>query len=79
LLVLLCAQAVLSLPASLDSVTEQFQAAGGPKERAQLLLQLAKVLPPFPADMRTMDNRVMGCTAQVCWHFDAVPCWGNVL
>lgn len=57
---------MVAAPASLDSIAEQFQAAGGPKERAQLLLQLARDLPPFPADARTTANRVMGCTAQVC-------------
>ncbi|EIE23775.1 hypothetical protein COCSUDRAFT_23649 [Coccomyxa subellipsoidea C-169] len=61
-------EAVLAPPASLGGLTEQFEASGGPKERAQLLLQLAKALPPFPADARTMGNRVMGCTAQVWVH-----------
>lgn len=62
---MLFSQAVLAPPASLGGLTQQFEAAGGPKERAQLLLQFAKALPPFPADARTMGNRVMGCTAQV--------------
>lgn len=58
-------QALAAPPVSMDNIAEQFKAAGGPKERAQLLLELAKSLPSFPADARTMANRVMGCTAQV--------------
>lgn len=58
-------QALAAPPVSIDSIAEQLKAAGGPKDRAQLLLELAKSLPPFPAHARTMVNRVMGCTAQV--------------
>ncbi|CAL8471866.1 g11408 [Coccomyxa elongata] len=61
----LAREALAAPPVSIDSIAEQLKAAGGPKERAQLLLELAKSLPPFPADARTMANRVMGCTAQV--------------
>jgi sulfur transfer protein SufE len=43
----------------------QFDAAGDAKGRLRLLLEYARKLPPFPEEFKTVENRVMGCTAQV--------------
>ena len=51
---------------SLQEVARVFRGAGGPKERASLLLQAAQQLPPFPEQHRDAAHRVMGCTSQVC-------------
>jgi sulfur transfer protein SufE len=58
-------QATTSFEAAFGSITADFRAASGPKERAGLLLKYADRLPHLPAGQRTDANRVMGCIAQV--------------
>eukprot|EP00669_Euglena_mutabilis_P000509 TRINITY_DN10737_c0_g1_i1.p1 TRINITY_DN10737_c0_g1~~TRINITY_DN10737_c0_g1_i1.p1 ORF type:complete len:189 (-),score=28.64 TRINITY_DN10737_c0_g1_i1:3-569(-) len=46
-------------------MVKAFGGAQNPKLKYQQLLFLAKALPPLPASDHTVDNRVLGCTAQV--------------
>jgi len=59
------AEARAPLPAQVASMVKAFGGAQNPKLKYQQLLFLAKALPPLPASDHTVDNRVLGCTAQV--------------
>lgn len=46
-------------------VLRRFEAVADARERARLLLEYGRQLPPFPQEDQVAANRVMGCTAQV--------------
>jgi sulfur transfer protein SufE len=52
-------------PPAAAPIVAAFQSAGDAKARLRLLLDYAKQLPPFPEEFKTVENRVMGCSAQV--------------
>ena len=51
---------------AMQKIAKELGAAEGPKERIKVLLSLAETMPVMPEEAKTMRNRVMGCTAQVC-------------
>ncbi|KAL6760200.1 hypothetical protein V8C86DRAFT_2558901 [Haematococcus lacustris] len=54
------------LPASVQHLVEAFEATrGDPREVARLLVDAAKTAPPLPVEQQRLENRVLGCTAQV--------------
>lgn len=59
------AAAPAPLPPSLAAALAPFAAAASARERASLLVQAGRRLPPLPEASRTNANRVIGCTAQV--------------
>lgn len=73
-------------PAAVQAVVSAFQQCQDAKQRYQLVLRYADQLPPFPPELKRYENRVMGCSAQVCtvlcWHrpellhdvFHVLPC-----
>lgn len=52
-------------PAAAAPILAAFQAAPDAKSRMRLLLDYARRLPPFPEEYKTVEHRVMGCSAQV--------------
>ena len=52
------------IKAGLEGVLSEFKGLSG-QEAIKLLQCYAKMYPPLSPDTRTMENRVMGCTAQV--------------
>ena len=60
-----CVQAIRGAPVGLDGVLADFKAASSDQQRLRFLKQYAERMPAFPAELRTFENRVMGCTAQV--------------
>jgi quinolinate synthase len=53
-------------PASLEHIITEFTSLSDPRERSKLLIQkYAKQLPSMDDTLKTRENRVMGCTAQV--------------
>ena len=60
---------VKGAPTGLDGVLADFKSASSDQQRLRFLKQYAEQMPALPAELRTFENRVMGCTAQVCtWH-----------
>lgn len=59
------AAAVETATLGLDHIAHEFSALSEPKDRSRLLLKYAKDLPHLPKECKTLENRVMGCTAQV--------------
>ncbi|XP_059644280.1 quinolinate synthase, chloroplastic [Cornus florida] len=49
----------------LQRLVAEFQSLSEPVDRVKRLLHYASLLPPFDESLRVMENRVMGCTAQV--------------
>lgn len=49
----------------LQRIVEEFQSLTDPVDRVKKLLHYAEFLPPFDDSLKTADNRVPGCTAQV--------------
>jgi sulfur transfer protein SufE len=52
-------------PPAAAPIVAAFQAAPDGKARLRLLLEYARQLPPFPEEFKVVENRVMGCSAQV--------------
>ncbi|KAK3006062.1 hypothetical protein RJ639_016294 [Escallonia herrerae] len=51
--------------ARLQVLVTEFQSLAEPIDRVKRLLHYAAQLPPFDESLKTSENRVMGCTAQV--------------
>lgn len=60
--------------AALQTVLCKFQNCSNPKQRYQLVLKYADILPAYPEDLKLPENRVLGCAAQVCEHQQRRPC-----
>jgi quinolinate synthase len=58
------AAAAPPLPERATRVLSEFAAAVEPRARYELLLSYAARLPSYPEELRTVEHRVMGCTAQ---------------
>lgn len=54
-----------ALPAALDKLVQKFARVQDPKKGYELLLFLAKKLPPIEEGDRVEDNKVPGCVSQV--------------
>jgi cysteine desulfuration protein SufE len=54
-----------SLPPNLDRIVQRFKQRPDPKKRYEQLLWYAKKLPEMPEELKTPENKVHGCTAQV--------------
>ena len=54
-----------ALPASLDKLVQKFARVQDPKKGYELLLFLAKKLPPIEDSDRIEENKVPGCVSQV--------------
>lgn len=50
--------------AALQTVLCKFQNCSNPKQRYQLVLKYADILPAYPEDLKLPENRVLGCAAQ---------------
>jgi cysteine desulfuration protein SufE len=62
----------MSTPASLSRIVEKFQRATTPRKRHELLIAYAKRLPDLPAEEKTPENKVQGCTSQVFIHSELI-------
>lgn len=47
------------------AIAEEFGYFGDWSERYQYLIDLGRKLPPFPEDLKTEDNRLLGCQSMV--------------
>ncbi|CAA0818093.1 Quinolinate synthase- chloroplastic [Striga hermonthica] len=56
--------------AKLQILIQEFQSLVDPVDRVKKLLEYAETLPPFEDSLKTTDNRVPGCTAQVWLHVE---------
>lgn len=60
------ASSTFSLPGvTFEQLAADLHSVSSAQDKAALLLGYGKTLPPFPAEDRTIDHRVMGCAAQV--------------
>nr|GME13214.1 quinolinate synthase, chloroplastic [Ipomoea batatas] len=55
-------------PAKLRLLASEFQSLPEPIDRVKRLLHYSSLLPPMEGSLKTMENRVPGCTAQVWLH-----------
>lgn len=60
----------LTAATRLQVLIEEFQSLIEPLDRVKRLLHYATQLPPFGDSLRTVENRVPGCTAQVWLHVE---------
>ncbi|MEQ1564660.1 MAG: SufE family protein [Myxococcota bacterium] len=56
---------IVELPATSDELEENFALFDDWEDRYTYLVDLGKRLPELPADQRTEENKVRGCTSQV--------------
>lgn len=50
---------------TLDEITENFALLDDWEDRYRYLIELGRLMPPFPAEARTDANKVQGCASQV--------------
>ena len=48
-----------------QAIAEEFSFFGDWSERYQYLIDLGRKLPPFPAELQTEENRLLGCQSKV--------------
>ncbi|KAL3636411.1 hypothetical protein CASFOL_020958 [Castilleja foliolosa] len=56
---------ISSVSQKIQNLDFEFKSLPDPIDRVKRLLHYATILPPFDESLRTQDNRVLGCTAQV--------------